>query len=457
MAKRRRTNNGLVLDFDLETISDRQNYVNNLVAEWQEAGKELREVDLTLLADYVLYGKDKDGLSPVKKKEVEIDTRYSTYERKNVPSLEQLMEQPSFDENILLPLTTKQPYKKNLNKKFDREEVSDIPEFHELWQNIDNLAAEIDFFEGKKELEDFSPEIQQHLKELKSSPTQLSLYKKKHTLIEMRREQFTLRDYFIPTTFRHTQPSSYIDREDRSIDWQSFDYEVLPLGVYNVNDPIFYLFLDKGSYINCSKKDAALLEVRKNYTPPQQTEHYLDFRNPEHLYQLFKFYEELRVAALDDPESTINLILNTLDFYIEATPFNEQTREILSLKIQKYPNEFISSYINNKYHKKHTPNYISTIFKGRICEDIAETAQLHLDTFNARNNPLLFKTCTTCGVTKLKDVRNFVRKSRSADGISSRCKECDKLEREELKGKKQEVRVLGRHKRKRINSIYYLY
>ena len=195
MSRRKRTNNGLVLNFDLETMEERQNYVNDLIAEWESKGKILREVDLTLLADYVLYGKDKDGLSPVKKKEVEIDTKYDSYERKNIPSLNQLMEQPSFDETTLLPLTVKQPYKKSINKNFNRTEVQDIKEFHQLWKDIDNLAAEIDFFTGKKELEDFPTEVQEHLNSLSSVPTQLNLYKKKHTLIEMRRQQFTMRDY----------------------------------------------------------------------------------------------------------------------------------------------------------------------------------------------------------------------------------------------------------------------
>lgn len=429
--KKRRTNNGLILDFSLETMNDRQQYVNNLVKEWEETGRTLREADLELLGDYVLYGKDKDGLSPVKKKEVEIETRYSTYQRKELPSLDELIEQPSFDENLLLPMTTKLPYKKNLNRKFNREEVSDIPEFQELFKTIDKLAAEIDYFEGKKSLEDFPEDFQKYLLTLKK-PTQLSLYKKKHTLIEMRREQFTLRDSFIPTTFHRTQ--LYTQYETPPIEWQSGNFEILPLGVYTEDNPIFTCFVSKDSYLK--GKDADLLKVRKNYTLPQQTKEYIDFRNIEHLYQLFKFYEELRTAAERDPESTINLILNTLDFYIAATPFNEQTKEILSLKIQKYPNEFIAAHINKKYGKKHTPNYISTIFKGRICEDIAETAQLHLDTYNARNNPLAFKVCNCCGRTKLKDIRNFVRKTRSADGISSRCKECDKVERDEIKKKK---------------------
>ena len=248
----------------------------------------------------------------------------------------------------------------------------------------------------------------------------------------MRRQQFTMRDYFLPATFKKQQLSHYIDMEPRSIEWQTFDYQVLPLGVYNNNDPVFTLFVDKGSYLY--GKDLPLLNQKEIHIP-KPTEHSIDFRNTEHLYQLFRFYEELRIAAINDPESTINLILNTLDFYIEATHFNEQTKEILYLKIQKYTNEFIADYINRKYNKRHTPNYICTIFKGRRCEDIAATAQLHYDTFMARNNKLAFKTCTTCGVTKLKDIRNFVRKSRSSDGISSRCKECDKVERKQLKNR----------------------
>lgn len=49
--------------------------------------------------------------------------------------------------------------------------------------------------------------------------------------------------------------------------------------------------------------------------------------------------------------------------------------------------------------------------------------------------PENFKTCKDCGRVFLRNELNFVRKSKSSDGFSPRCKECEKLLRERRKEK----------------------
>lgn len=428
---RHRTNNGLQLDFTIESNIERQKYVNNLVLEWEKLGKKLREEDLDLLADYVLYGKDSDGKSPVDKKEIEIQSKYSIKPKKQVKSLEELMESPSFDENQINSINKKIIYK-TPKVKFSREENKDIEYLNLLWKDIDRIAAKIEYFTNKKQLNDFSQDIQEYLIKCKK-PNQYDIYKLKHLLIEKRREQFTIRDYYHPLIQNIIPHGIYVgDEGSSSIDWQSNQYPIYPLGLLNGEDYNFILYLEKDSFLSKTKEE---LEKIPNYIPEDSisSKNFLDFRNMDHIYNLLKFYEELETSCLDNPESTVRAILNTLNFYIKIADLSEEQQDILQLKIQKYSNDFIQKYINEKYSKNHTANYISTIFKKTICENIAEAATLHYDTFKNRFNKNSFKRCNCCGRIKLRDTRNFVRKARSSDGLSNRCKKCDKNDREKLK------------------------
>ena len=52
-------------------------------------------------------------------------------------------------------------------------------------------------------------------------------------------------------------------------------------------------------------------------------------------------------------------------------------REILDLKIKKNTNNEIQKYINKKYQKSYTINYISTIFRQKIIPSICEAVEYH--------------------------------------------------------------------------------
>jgi hypothetical protein len=44
-----------------------------------------------------------------------------------------------------------------------------------------------------------------------------------------------------------------------------------------------------------------------------------------------------------------------------------------------------------------------------------------------------WKVCTKCGRELLRDSRNFVKKTKSSDGLTNKCKRCDKEERQRFK------------------------
>lgn len=83
------------LDFKIYYAKDRLKAIEKIDLE------SLSKKDLELVTNYVLYGKDEDDTSPVDRKEIEIQTKFNSYHRNKNVSLDEMMESPTFDENIL--------------------------------------------------------------------------------------------------------------------------------------------------------------------------------------------------------------------------------------------------------------------------------------------------------------------------------------------------------------------
>lgn len=169
----------------------------------------------------------------------------------------------------------------------------------------------------------------------------------------------------------------------------------------------------------------------------EKAEYKIDFTNPRHVYELLEHYEEFQCAATVQPlDGMWTSIIKTLDYYIDRALLKEQHRIILELKKRKVSNRAITTYLNKKLGLTHTENYISTLWTHKICEEIAAAAKNHYDEFIARDDDNAWKKCNTCGELKFLSGRFFVKKARSKDGFSNRCKCCDKIERIERKGGK---------------------
>lgn len=391
----------LKLDFTLTTSEERSNFIDNYLKE--NSNYSFSNSELETIANYILYGKDsKDGESVVDRKEVQIKTKYSSYKKKEPESLNELMENPTFDERIFIK--EKNRYR-NIKPKIDRKKDYDIPTIQELWETIDYYQYLVDCNTGK--INDPSAR----------KLSQLELYKIKHMIIDLRRQQFTLKDIFKPTIclFGTTAKKSYYNY-DSSIPWdlENSNFSIAPLGVFIGQDQ---KFLNPREYRG------------EEYQYNSKAKYIIDFRELEHIYYLLENYEDLRIMGENNPESTINFLLDTLNFYIELANLSESKKLILDYKKKRISNEVIKEELFRKYGLTHSANYISTLWKQKICGAIAEAAKLHYDYYLNRNKPFAWKKCNQCGKIKLKDTREFMRKSRSSDGLSNKCKECDRVNR----------------------------
>lgn len=408
----------LKLNFSLETSEQRNEFVSQFFRENPKYKPTQHELDT--ISNYILYGKDEvDGLSVVDRHEVEIETKYKSYTKRKLESLDELMETPGFNENTIV---TKYSYR-NPKPTIDREADKDIPGIGELWAVIDVIAHRLAVAAGEEE-----PAPNEVIKQY----TQTELYKLKHYLIELRKQQYVLKEAFKPTEqlYNPTVHKVTTAATQQQLDWEQ--YYFYPLGL--IGAPKDNRFANP----QCATNKVTLWDRQQDIEAVEQKYRggVINFCNEEHIYLLAKAYQDLEIQAEQDPEAPARLILDTIDFYAaEALKDTEVKQELWKLKCRQASNEFIKKELSSHYGVGYSENYISTIFKKNICADIAATAKLHADYFWNRDEDNMWKTCRCCGKRKLRDSREFMRKSKSTDGLASRCKECDKAAREQKKNK----------------------
>lgn len=439
--------NRLNLDFSLESGQERSNFLEKYLTNNKRL-KNLTRTELETISNYLLWGKDPDGLNPSQKKEIQIETRNKTWTKKPEESLNSLLESPTFNENQVRHITAT-PIKVK-KEKFSREEALSTADpnlrknFLLLFRQIDELELLLNFYDlkvGKRKtsprqelLSQVPPEIQLKLKEKAQSLTQFTYLKLRHRLVELRTEQYTLKNGY-------TTPI-YID----SYNLVATPEEILKLGV---DIPVFPLGLQNNSYvakkvfqpfsqIKPSSFSAADLKlISKEFWELQgrkDSTFYFDFKNPDHIYNFFlNFYDIYDSVILEDLEETSQFLFRTFKFYLEEANLADYLKEILDLKLKKIPNQKIADFINEKFNKSYTANYISTLFKQKIIKEITLAASYHEELIKNIFFPENFKDCRVCGRTLLISTKNYCKKSRSKDGFSNRCKGCDKDERDRKK------------------------
>lgn len=443
--------NRLNLNFSLNSIEDRRDFINSYLNEFIKENQILTKKELETCADYILWGKESDGLNLVQKKELQIDTRHDTWKADaKVDSLEELLDNAVFSENsILYP---NEPPVKIVRRVFDREkELNRAPsylkeELSNLFKQIDRTELLINFYElhhGKRKNppreELFSLFTQNEILDLEEKGqdlTQFSYLKLKHLLVELRRQQYGIKDLYAPLLFKDSNSMPRAKPEE-TFTFET-DVPVFPLGLksrFN-KDSLFKDWLNPQDLKLSELKEISNLiwEKKKKEKELQLSgKRFFDFRKPSHLKQLIKFYYELEDMALRRHlQNTTIQFLNTFYFYVRKANLNEIQTEILKLKLKRFQNKDIAAAINSKFNKNYTRNYISTIFYRQVLKEISLAAERHLEFMENVFFPENFKTCTFCGRSFLRNQNNFTRKKVSHDGFSTRCKRCDKLKRQGL-------------------------
>ena len=436
--------NRLHLDFSIEDARDRKSFLDDYVERPEFKLKPLTEEELETCANYLLWGKDMEGKNSVQKKEVQIKTRYGTWDAKDDESLDALFENPSFNE---AQLTNPNSIKLKVPREvFSRQKALETaPEslketYIELFNQIDKLDLILNYYDlrsGKRKnpprqelLSKFTEEEQEELEEESRHLSSYKYLKMRHLLVELRRQQFSIKDSYSDQIVRHTIPT--IDLPTINISFDT-DVEILPLGVYSDNIISSLIFRDTFDPESYTEKELKLIsDYLWSKEMTEKTK--IDFRELEHVYNVILLYADLEDSSLrEDFESQTAPFLKTLKYYSDRAELTEPQEEILTLKIQGKKNQEIADIVNKKYNKMYSANYISTIFRKKIIKQINDAARRHYDIISNIFFPENFKNCSVCGKLLLKDTEYFVRKTRSKDGYSNRCKKCDKADRERKK------------------------
>ena len=438
--------NRLKLDFSLETAKERKDFIDAYIIQFPD----LTQTEAATIADYLLWGKDDNG--DAIGKGCGLETRWT--KPKETESLDAVLENPALTNTQMYALNDAVVLKKNRDV-FNRDEARRkapeflVEHFEDLWRAIDEADLEINFYElrtGKRKnpprdelLKRFTDDEVELIRARSEKLNQYNYLKLRHKLKEMRTEQFTIRDSYKPT-FNAAQ-STYMPK-DRTFVFD-YDVEVLPLGVKEgeVGELIFNINFDPGALNEKQQQLISNLIWSKKDVDCARSKIF-DFRDLETVYQLYLFREEFddrieQVKFDHIVENNLEKLIDTLTFYESIADLTDIQREILRLKEKKEKNSEIASYINKKYDKSYTANYISTIFKQKVIGRINDAAKLHQDTIENCFFEENFKKCSDCGRILLLDSRNWVKKSRSKDGFQNRCKRCEREIRKKKRGTKK--------------------
>lgn len=442
------THNRLKLDFSLSTNAERAEFLQNYLAQEPFITRPPTEDELEMMGNYLLWGKDPaTGLNAQQEGLLTIDTKHGTWDKdSNIDSLDGLMEQPTFNEACIHPLDAV-PYKVKREVFSRKEALTNCPEslrqtLVDLFRRIDEIDLAINYYDlahGKRInppreelLRTFTAAEQEELQQWSSKWNQYTYLKQRHLLVELRREQYVIRDSFKQTLL--VEQDIVVPAAPPEI---NAEIEVLPLGVVGTTYCAAKLFRDWNSLIPANYTEEDLKEIsdfywkKQNYKPAAN-QFYIDFRELEHVYQLFLSFFDLEDAADGADvrlESNLRQLLDTLVFYIERAELTDLQKEILDMKMKKVRNTEIAATVNKKWCKNYTPNYISTIFRQRIIPKINEAAAFHVKIVSNIFFEEEFKACTCCGKVFLRCPENFTKNSRAKDGLVARCKACEKAAR----------------------------
>lgn len=438
--------NRLHLDWKLSSIGDRKNFIEQYLPT---LGFAPTEEELEMMTNYILWGKSENGKNGFQEKDFLPEGKFKAWNEKEAQSLEELQESPTFNEASIQPLTPGTIVPKITRQVFNRQEALEKADprmredFQDLFRRIDETDLLVEFYELAHDkrtkpireslMNRFDNEEILNIRNRAASLNQRQYLQKKHQLVDLRTEQYSLSDGC--SGGRQVLQHGLRPIIQTSAGRFDADIPVYPLGLKYKNNNL--VFFQEDELCGTAFDNAKLQQVNKILEDHKKSSSssFLDFTDLDHVYNLLLNLDEIEFWAETDTsvESTTQELLETIYFYIEMADLNEMQSEILKMKCDKVKNPDIASYINKKYKKNYTANYISTIFRQKIIKQINEAAEYHLRLVENLFYPENFKECNCCGKTYLIDPKNFVRKTRSKDGFANRCKKCDKNDRERRK------------------------
>lgn len=350
------------LDFNLQAYQERLGLVNFL--DEQGLLQQCSPAELDKVANYLLYAEDVDAEVELKegsKKKVSYETLIET-------TLGESTVQRSEEISIYrVP-----------RPSIDREKDADIPFMKQLWEAIDWVDERYRYcrevLEGKRDMDP----------ERKLIPTYQTKYFLREWMIDLRREQFLLKDSYRPVVGTTGGFPSHVDKPD-------------------------YLGMCIGPHILCD------IDTK------------VDFGNWRHIHAMLKYYNGM-VPKIEDnihhPWWDPYMFLDELMRRVRLSP---EHRLILEEKIDHVSNEDIVKHLEEMGGKTYSINYISTIWKQHITKQLVKQAYLWWEERTHQpdgtlENMTKWRICPQCGRQLYAHDLNF---GRYQDGSWKEiCKDC---------------------------------
>lgn len=345
------------LDYSLKTCEERMEFVKELLNKFPEKTKS--QTFINNLSDYVI-----NGISKQEKKEKKIltDNRLVTINKRET-SFEGVIEKLEFDDCIYSMIDENKQTILTPSYTITKKDIEEIPLLQQLVEEIKKVE-----------------ELSRHAIGIKK-------YSFNKWLIEMRRDQYIIKDgYKKPQKFKKITHSP-LDIETKKTDE--------------------HIFISENGRVT-SDEDISLF-------------------NPQHVSLLLHYYSRLKEQAWGHFENELWYLMEDLDNLVEkALPENQpMLYDILIMKIDGLTNIEINEEIYKNYGKKYTNEYLSSLWRKKIPKLVAEAAeQDYLEWYYTVIEKGNWKKCSRCGQIKLAHNFYFSKNKSSKDGFYSICKCC---------------------------------
>lgn len=374
------------LDFNLQAYQERAGLVNFL--DSQGLLQMCSPTELDKVANYLLYAEDVDAEVELK----EGSKKKVSYESLIETTLGESTVQKSEEISIYrVP-----------RPSIDREKDADIPFMKDLWEAIDWVSERYQYcrevLEGKRDMDP----------NRKLIPTYQTKYFLREWMIDLRREQFLLKDSYRPVVQSSGGFPTYTDKPD-------------------------YLGMCIGPHVLCDMDGMSV-----------------DFGNWRHIHAMLKYYAGMEIKVEDKIHHPWWEPYNFLNMLIERTRLSPEHRLILEEKIYHVSNEQIVQDLERMGGKTYSINYISTIWKQHITKQIVKQAYLW---WEEKTHPIdgtienmtKWRVCPQCRRQLYAHELNF---SKYQDGTwKELCKDCvydNKMAKEERRRERNARKLISK-------------
>lgn len=343
------------LDYTIQSPEERTALVQKIVDEAQEP---LSTSALETLANYIIFAMDKKERLQNK---ILTDNHMITVNRHET-SYQGLASKFENGEDGLSNLII--PNDKNIifspKVSITAEDIETIPGMKQLREAIELTEEQYNAATGRRK------------------------YLLRKQLIELRQDQYTLKNSYRPTTY----------------------------------------FLNVVKSFNSISFDDV---IKKDESGVPHLESIISFSNPKHISALLCNYSQLKEESYGKFWTDAYYLMEDLDGLVDRTlkdnyPF---LYSLLIYKIDGKSNAEIKDLLEAEHGQTHSVEYLSSLWRNKIPKLIAAQAEKEfLEWYYTEVERGSWKRCSLCGQIKLRHSLFFSKNNTSKDGYYSQCKEC---------------------------------